>query len=185
MVGVIVVTHQVKDKNDLVIVHNGDKGYEITYKGTAAEETKALNDFLRRREHSLDWVLRKWTKEPGVAFFYYGVTVADNKPADQVTIVNAQNESVILFIDQNTHLPILSRFTWRDPNDKMKNVEEVIYDGYKPVQGIMTPHSITRSLNGQMSYQHFVSAVSYNQEFPPTLFDASVTYDPKKSPSKQ
>ncbi len=183
LVGVIVVTHQVKDKNDVVVIHNGDRGYEITYKGTATEEAEATADFLRRRKHSLDWVLRKWINEPGVALFYEGTTVADNKPAEQITIVNAQNDSVTLFLDQATHLPIQSRFSWRDPADKLRNVEEVIYDGYKPVQGIMTPHSITRFLNGQMSYQHFANSVSY-QDLPDSLFEATVTYDPKKAPPK-
>jgi hypothetical protein len=184
LVGIIVVTHQVKDKNDIIIIHNGDKGYEITYKGTAAEEAKATKDFLRRRQHSLDWVLRKWTNEPGVAFFYEGTTVTDNKPAEQVTIVNAQNDSVTLFLDQATHLPIQTRFSWRDPLDKLKNVEEVIYDAYKPAQGVMTPHSLTRFLNGQMSYQQFLSTVSY-RDLPDNLFEAAVTYDPRKAQPKR
>jgi hypothetical protein len=184
LVGVIVVTHQVKDKNDVVVIHNGDKGYEITYKGTAAEEANANTDFLRRRQHSLDWALRKWINEPGVALFYEGITVTDNKPAEQVTIIDAQNDSLTLFLDQATHLPIQTRFSWRDPADKMKNVEEVIYDGYKPVQGIMTPHSLTRFLNGQMSYQHFLNSVSY-QDLPDSLFEATVTYDPKKPQPKR
>jgi hypothetical protein len=184
LVGVIVVTHQVKDKNDVIVIHNGDKGYEITYKGTTAEEAKATTDFLRRRGHSLDWALRKWINEPGAAFFYEGTTVTDNKPAEQVTIINAQNDSLTLFLDQATHLPIQTRFSWRDPADKLKNVEEVIYDGYKPVQGIMTPHSLTRFFNGEMSYQHFLTSVSYG-DLPAELFEANVTYDPKKLQPKR
>jgi hypothetical protein len=184
LVGIIVVTHQVKDKNDFIIIHHGDRGYEITYKGTAAEDGKATADFLRRRQHSLDWVLRKWINEPGVAFFYEGATVTDNKPAEQITVVTAQNDSVTLFLDQSTHLPIQSRFSWRDPLDKLKNVEEVIYDAYKPVQGVMTPHSLTRFMNGQMSYQHFLTSVSY-RDLPDSLFAATVTYDPRKAPPKR
>ena len=43
----------VKDKADIVLIHNANKGYEITYKGTAIEEPKDTATYLRRREHSL------------------------------------------------------------------------------------------------------------------------------------
>src|SRR6267154_2905659 len=66
-------------KRDVIYVYNGDKGYEITYKGTRAEDPKDLTDYLRRRKYALDWVLRKWLSEPGVALFYEGQTVAEGK----------------------------------------------------------------------------------------------------------
>ena len=184
LVGIIVVTHEVKNKTDIVIIHNGDKGYEITYKGTAAEEPKLTSAFLRRRQHSLEWVLRKWITEPSVAFFYEGVTVAAQKPTEQVTVMNANNDSVTVFIDQNTFLPVKISYSWRDPADKFRNVEEEIYDSYKPVQGIMTPLSITRFLNGDMTVQRFRNTVTYNQELPADLFAATVTYDPFKNSPK-
>jgi len=170
----------VKDKADIVLIHNANKGYEITYKGTAIEEPKDTATYLRRREHSLPLVLRQWIHEPGVALFYVGTGVAEGKPAQQVTIMNARNESVTLWIDDHTHLPIKKSYSWRDPSDKLRNVEDEVYDNYKPVQGIMTPHSVTRYMNGDMSNQRFVNTVSYNQNPPESLFEASVTYDPKK-----
>ncbi len=179
LVGIIGVSHQVKNKDDLVIIHNGDKGYEITYKGTAAEAPADTANYLRRRRHSVDAILRKWINEPGAAFFYHGAAVAENKPAEQIEIVNAQNDSVTLFLDQDTHLPIKTSYSWRDPTDKYRNVEEQVYDGYKLVQGIMTPHSITRFLNGEMSHQRFLKTVVYNQEVSDSIFEASVTYDPR------
>src|SRR6266478_7132226 len=72
-------------KRDVIYVYNGDKGYEITYKGTRAEDPKDLTDYLRRRKYALDWVLRKWLSEPGVALFYEGQTVDEGKTVDQVT----------------------------------------------------------------------------------------------------
>lgn len=170
----------VKDKADIVLIHNANKGYEITYKGTAIEEPKDTAIYLRRREHSLPLVLRRWIHEPGVALFYVGTGVAEGKPAQQVTIMNARNESVTLWIDDHTHLPIKKSYSWRDPSDNLRNVEDEVYDNYKPVQGIMTPHSVTRYMNGDMSNQRFVNTISYNQNPPDSLFEASVTYDPKK-----
>ncbi len=185
LVGVIVVSHQVKDKNDIVIIHNGDKGYETTYKGTAAQDKEDLTAYLRRRQHSLDQVLRKWINDPTVESFYDGLAIVDAKPVDQVTLLNNQNDAVSVYLDQNTHLPLKTSFTWRDPADRQKNTEEEIYDNYRLVQGIMTPHSITRNFNGEMSHQRFINVAKYNLPLPETMFEATVDYDPKQPLKKR
>jgi len=170
-----------KDKSDIVVIHNADKAYEVTFKGTAKEDAKITAAYIRRREHSLDEVLRRWINEPGVAFFYEGQVVAAEKPAEQVSITNAKNDSVTLYLDANSHLPIKTSYTWRDPQDKFRNTEEEVFDNYKPVAGIMTPHSVTRYLNGDMSYQKFLNEVTFNMDLPDNLFEANITYDPFKN----
>src|SRR5512146_2266095 len=100
-------------KRDWIIIYNGDQGYEITFRGTAPEDRKAMEDYLRRRKYSLPWVLRQWLSEPGVALFYDGQVVAAQKQAEQVTIMNAQNEAVTIDVDYDTHLPIKKSFVWR------------------------------------------------------------------------
>jgi hypothetical protein len=159
-------------QRDWWIIHNGDKGFEVTFRGVSLEESKALQDYLRRRDHSLEWVVRRWLNEPGIALFYEGQAIAAEKQAEQVTILNAKNDAVTLFIDYNTHLPLKKSFTWRDPTDKQRNEEGEIYDNYKVVQGIPTPLSVTRTFNGDMANQRFITSVSYNQNLPDSLFDA-------------
>lgn len=166
-------------KSDDVLIHNGDKGYEITYKGTAAQEPEDLRNYLRRRQHSLEWIFRKWIRDPNVALFYDGPAVVDGKETEGVTLLNSENDSVSVSLDLNTHYPIKISYSWRDPKDKQKNVEEEIYDSYKLVQGIWTPHSITRYFNGETSQQRFINTASYNLNLPDSMFEAAVTYDPK------
>jgi len=164
---------------DIALIHNGDKGYETTYKGTSAQEPEDLQNFLRRRQHSLEWVFRKWIRDPNVALFYDGPSVVDGKVTEGVTLVNSQDDSVSVFLDQDTHYPIKISYSWRDPKDKQKNVEDEIYDHYKLVQGIWTAHSITRYFNGETSQQRFINSASYNLKLPDSMFEAAVTYDPK------
>jgi hypothetical protein len=172
-------------QRDVAFVYNGEKGYEITYKGTALEDEKTLTDYVRRRKHSLDWVIRKWLNEPGQALFYEGSTVAEERPAEQVTILNAKNDSVTLYVGTDNHLPIKKSYSWRDPMDKLRSTEDEVYDGYRNVQGIMTPFSVTRFLNGEMSNQRFLNSVSYNTGLNDSLFNASITYDPNKPRPKR
>ena len=170
---------------DIAVIHNGDKGYETTYKGTSAQEPEDLQNYLRRRQHSLEWVFRKWIRDPNVALFYDGASVVDGKVTEGVTLVNSQDDSVSVSLDQNTHYPIRISYSWRDPKDKQKNVEEEIYDHYKLVQGIWTAHSITRYFNGETSQQRFITTASYNLKLPDSLFEAGVTYDPEAPPKKR
>jgi hypothetical protein len=171
-------------KRDVAYVYRGDKGFEITYKGTRADDPKTVSDYLRRREYSLDWVIRKWLSQPGTALFYEGHTVAAQRDTEQVEIMTSSNESVTLYIDTSSHLPVKKTYSWRDPTDKERNIEDEVYDNYRPVQGVMTPFSVTRFYNGDMSSQRFLNSVSYNQGLSDSMFAANTTYDPYKTAPK-
>jgi hypothetical protein len=162
-------------QRDVAYVHVGDKGYEITFKGTRPEDPKDLATYLRRRHYALDIVLRTWLNDPKTALFYDGPTVAEQKPADKVTLLNAENEGLTLYLDSETHLPVKKSFTWRDPADKQRNVEEESYDNYRPVQGIMTPFRVTGYYNGDMAGQRFLTSVTYNKGLADSLFTATPT----------
>jgi hypothetical protein len=168
-------------KRDWIIINNGDQGFEITFRGTAPEDRKALEDYNRRRRYSLVWALRRWLNEPGVALFYEGQVVAAQKQAEQVTIMNAQNEAVTIDADYESHLPIKKSFVWRDA-ERYRNEEVEIYDNYKMIQGVATPLSITRFHNGDMVNQRFITDASYNQNLPDSLFQANVTWNPHDMP---
>ena len=168
-------------KRDWIIIYNGDQGYEITFRGTAPEDRKAMEDYLRRRKYSLVWVLRQWLNEPGVALFYDGQVVAAQKQAEQVTIMNAQNEAVTIDMDYDSHLPIKKSFVWRDA-ERYRNEEVEVYGNYKMIQGIATPLSITRYHNGDMANQRFITDASYNQNLSDSMFQANVTWNPKDMP---
>jgi hypothetical protein len=160
----------------VIEIFNGDKGYEVTYKGVRnLDEKDELTPYLRRRHYSLDLVLRQWLHEPGVALFYDGQTVAAQKETDEVMIMNAKNEAVTLNFDINTHLPVKKSFVWRDPLDKQRNVEEEIYDNYRLTQGIQTPFDVTRIFNGDMAFQSFLTSASYNQPLDASMFDPKAT----------
>jgi hypothetical protein len=172
-------------QRDVVYVNVGDKGYEVTFKGTASQEPEQLADYNRRQRHSLEVVLRQWLNQPGVALFYDGPAVAEQKPADSVTILTADNDSVTLFLDSHTHLPIKRSFEWRDPADRLKNLEVEIFDNWRLEQGVMTPHSLMRSHNGDITNQRFITSVRYNVGVPDSLFQTTITYDPNKAPTKR
>ncbi len=172
-------------ERDIAELYIGDKGYEITYKGAHPIEPKDLTDYLRRRKFSLETILRTWVNDPGVALFYDGDAIAAQHPSVQITLINSKDESVDLFLDVETHLPIKKSFQWRDPVDRQKNLEEEIYDNYRQVQGIATPYDVSRYFNGDMAGQRFLNSVSYNESLDPAMFDPNSGYNPNKTAKKR
>jgi hypothetical protein len=175
---------EITKQRDVAYLYVGDKGYELTFKGPHPVEKKDLEDYLRRRRLCLDTILRTWINDPTVALFYEGNALAGNLPAQRVTLINPKNEAVSLFFDIDTHLPIKKSYTWRDPVDKERNVEEEIYDNYRSVQGVMTPYGFTRYFNGDMQTERFANVVRINQGLNEAMFDPNSGYDPNKAVGK-
>lgn len=171
-------------QRDIARIYVGDKAYEVTYKGPKPLEKKDLEDYLRRRKFSLETILRSWVNDPKVALFYDGNALAGSLAAEKVTLINDKNEAVSLFFDIDSHLPIKKTYSWRDPVDQEKNFEEETFDGYRLVQGIMTPFGFTRYFNGDMQTERFMTNISYNQNPNPAMFDANSGYNPMKTQGK-
>ena len=167
-------------ERDIAELYVGNKAWEITFKGPRPIEQKDLDDYLRRRRFSLDTVLRTWATDPGVVMLFEGNAIAAQHPALRVTLVNSRNESVTLYFDVDTHLPVKKTFEWRDPVDRQKNLEEEIYENYRPVSGIMAAFNITRYFNGDMASQRFLNSVTINQGLDATMFDPNSGYNPNK-----
>jgi hypothetical protein len=171
-------------QRDIITINNGDDGYDVTYRGTALEDKEQLQTYNRYRKHSLENVLRVWLTKPNVALFYDGTAVAEQKATDSVTVMDG-DDSVTIFVDRYTHLPVKKTFTWRDPNDRLRNEEAEIYDAFRPEQGVMTPHVTMRSRNGETTSQRFITTVKYNTGLADSMFDAKVSWDPYKTPQRK
>jgi hypothetical protein len=165
-------------QRDIIEIYNGDQGWETTYKGTHNQDPKDLARYQQRRHYSLPQVVRRWLPEPGVALFYDGSSLANGRPVDQVTIMNAQNEGVTLYVSTDSHLPLKLSYQVRDPEYRELDTESTVFDGYRPEQGIQTAHSVTFYHNDDMSGQRFINTVRYNTGLADSQFTATVTTPP-------
>jgi len=167
-------------QRDWIIIHNGDRGTETTFHGTKPEDDEIHRDYVMRDQYSIDKVLRTWLDAPGTTYFYDGTGFTDNHEVENVTIANAKNQQVGFSIDRSTSLPIRKSFTVRDPTYKEKDTYSDLYSEYRLVQGIQTPHVITRMKNNEMVSQRFLSKVSYNQNLPDNLFVPPTAIEARK-----
>jgi hypothetical protein len=159
------------DHRDMAELFTAEAGFEITYKGVKPLPEKDVQDFIRRREHSLETIVQVWLKERDVIATYEGSDMVERRLADRVSIVTSKNEAAVLALDETTHLPLSISFQWHDPtyNDLNTDVQE--FEDYHQVQGIQTPYAITFLHNGDITGQRFVSKVKYNTQLPADLFD--------------
>jgi hypothetical protein len=151
---------------DVVQFYVGRAGTEVTYKGKTALPQEQEDDFLRRRDHSIETVVKVWLKDPNTILIYEGQHLAARHLADQVTLISADNEAVTILTDVETHLPLRRTFQWRDLVYKDKNTDAEGYDDYHTMDGFPTPFTITRFKNDDMTRQYFLVHVKYNQELP-------------------
>ncbi len=158
-------------KKDVVHLWTADQGYEVTYKGQIPLPEKQVSDYMRRRAHSLEEVVTKWVKQPGVVIISDGSGMRDRRPVDKVTIMAANNDAVTVEIDQNTHLPLQRSFQWRNLQFKDQDIDEEVYGDWRIFDGISTPMNMTNYRNGDMSAQNFYTKVRFNQPQTDDLYD--------------
>lgn len=166
-------------KIDVVQIWRDNTGYEITYKGKNTLPKEQVEDFYRRRAHSIESVVHDWIKAPGVMILYEGTSMVERRMADKVTILSANNDAVTLELDVNTHLPLSRSFQWRNITFKDYDHDVEEYDDYHTIQGLPTPFAITRYHNGEMNAQTFITSAQYNTGLAQDLFNPDIALKKK------
>jgi len=128
-------------------------------------------DYMRRRDHSIEEVMRRWVKEPGVVIVAAGTTMQDRRPVDKVNILRADNDAVTIEIDQETHLPLERSYQVRNEQFKDYDIDEEVYGDWRMFDGVETPMNMTEYHNGDMAAQNFYTKAHFNETYPDDLFD--------------
>lgn len=180
---VILITHFgvfiATDHKDVQMVWTPDNGYEVTYKGKKDLPEKDVAEHKRRHAHDLDVVVKDWLHQPGVIVTYEGTNMVERHLAEKVSIVTADNDAATLELDETSHLPLSLSYQYRDPVFKDFDTDTDQFDDYHPVQGIMTPYTITYLHNGDMVSQRFITKVRYETKLDDNLFDPERPLDKK------
>jgi hypothetical protein len=158
-------------KHDDIEIFTGNDCWEATYQGKKALPKDICDDFLRRRDHSIDVALRLWMNDPRTILIDEGQTLSERHLTDQVTLVNADNDSMTIQMDAETHLPRSRTFQYRDPVYHDMDTEREEYDNYHLMDGFPTAFSITRFHNGDMTSQRYLYKAGYNVPLPTDAFN--------------
>ena len=146
----------------------------MIFSGKKALPKDQVDEYLLRRDHSIETVIKEWLKDPATILIFEGQHLVESHLADQVTLISPKNDAVTIQMDSQTHLPLRRSFQWRDPLYKDKNEDAEEYDNYRAVDGFQTPFNITRFKNGDMVNQRFLFKAIYNQTLPADEFNPDV-----------
>ena len=158
-------------KRDVFEIVSGDHAWEVTYKGKRELPPDQIQDLIRRRDHSIQTAMRVWLSDPRTVLIYGGQNMVERHLADQTTLINAENDSITLQTDAETHLPLRRTWQWRDPLYKDKNTDAEEYDDYHVVEGFPTAFTLTRYHNGDMTNQRFLFHAGYDLALTPDTFN--------------
>lgn len=159
-------------KRDIVQVWTPTEGYELTFKGRKDLPKEDRDAYFRRQQYNLDALVTTWVNDPNALIVYSGRNLVSRREADTVTIINAQNESVTIDIEAETHLPIRRTFKVRNPKYKDFDEDSEEYSDWHTEGGTPVPYATTRYLNGDTVSQRFVTKIQF-EAVDPALFDSA------------
>ncbi|MBV8552971.1 MAG: hypothetical protein JOY54_16880 [Acidobacteriaceae bacterium] len=159
-------------KQDYSYLFLEDQGWDVTYRGARPVADDSWQCYERTTRNDIFYILRERRDEPGMLYDYAGTETYLSTQVDVVEITDANNETIRVYFDHNTMLPVHQSFSWMDPDTKQRNDETADFDKYRDAGGgIMLPYSVQRERNGYKSYQMFATRIDANQSLPPNVFD--------------
>ena len=175
----------------------GSHGMAVVMRGPGGdvdpERVKDMQRRMRRAElmrYSLAWLLAS-----DAVVSHAGVAEAPDGKADVLDFTPAEGPAVRVFIDQETHLPLM--LTWKGPQPRLimrrmapgaggeeaeraaraaedappaEATFEMRLADYRPVGGIQLPHEITRAINGQTNEEWTIESYTVNPSLKANTF---------------
>lgn len=148
-------------KRNVVYIYNGNKGWEITFRGVQPLPTKALRQFQESRDHSMEMVLRRWAQNPQTLMIYRGVNMVDQGQVDTIDFSNSNGDTVTIDFDLNNHLPVRVHWRQNDPLTGGYYEKSITYGNYQKIDGITTPLIIQNFEGTQRVQQLFYDQMSF------------------------
>lgn len=154
----------------VITLFNGDRGWSYDRSGVTDLPADAVSDFHEQTKRNLGNLLRFRLQEPGMFFRYAGRDAVDLKQVDWVELEDADDRTIRIALDSNTHLPIRKIVETRDPRTRTKASETEYYSNYHTVDGVETPFQVLRARNGVKVFQEFFDKCEYNTGLSDSLF---------------
>lgn len=154
-----------------VILYSDGAGYEVTFRGARPLSDTVIQQFKTATLHNIFYILRERLGEPGLEFDSRGADFFENRPVEIVEIADANNETVTVYFDQLTKLPVRQLYYRRDPIDNTKIEDVTIFSKYRDVGGgVMWPFAIRRERNGEKVLEMYSESVEINKDLKDSMF---------------
>jgi hypothetical protein len=152
-----------KDEASAVLfTENG--AWEITFRGARPLGDERVARFRDSTLRNVLYILRQRLKEPELTFYSQGKDFWENRPVEIVDITDSDNNTVTVYFDQLSKVPVRQVYRRRNPEYKDFDTEETVFANFRDVGGgVRWPSSLVRKRNGDKIFEMYADSVQVNQ----------------------
>jgi hypothetical protein len=158
------------EKGDYYTLFQNGKGWEVTYRGARPLHEERLQRHREATRRDIFYFLRYRLQEPGLYFYYRGVEIIDNVPADAVEITDSDSETITVYFRRSDHLPIQQIYTRRDPKTRIPYEETSVFSKFRKVGEVTLPWNVRQERDGEKVFELFGASIEVNQNLSDDLF---------------
>jgi hypothetical protein len=145
--------------------------WDITFRGARSYPPEDWSRYVRTTRNDILYILRCRLNEPGMQFDYIGSDIYVSRHMEIVDITDSTDQTVRVFLDHNTMLPMHETYAWFDEKTREHNDAAADFDKYRDSGGAMWPFVVERQRNGYKVFQLFADTEAIDQPLPPGIFD--------------
>lgn len=154
---------------NVIYIYNGDRGWQVTFRGAMPLPAKSMRRYHNASEHSLEVILRQWAANPRTLMLYHGANFATARPVESVAFYTPNGLSATVSFQLQTHLPV--EVSWRVPNPYTGGftTDSVTFGNYQVYDGIETPMNVESYAGSNPRQSEYFTDIQYGP-LPAKLF---------------
>jgi len=157
------------EDSSVLFLENG--GWEINFHGVRPMEDDRYAAYKITTLNNILYILRQRLNEPELAFYSQGTDMLENRPVEIVDITDAATNTVTVYFDARSKLPVRQKFRRRNEQFHDFDTETTLFALYRNAGGgVMWPCNIRRERNGEKIYEMISEQVEINKSFSDKLF---------------
>lgn len=158
-------------KEDSGVLFTENAAWEINFHGARPLEDARYATYRISTLRNILYILRQRLNEPELSFYSQGSDMFENRPVEIVDITDADTNTVTVYFDQRSKLPVRQTFRRRNEQFHDFDTEVTLFGLYRSVGGgVMWPCNIRRERNGEKIYEMFSDQVEINKDLKDNLF---------------
>jgi len=157
-----------EEDNALLFTEEG--AWEISFRGARPLEDERVARYQDSTLRNVLYILRQRLGEPEMTLYAQDADFWEHRPVEVVDITDSENQTVTVYFDQLTKLPVRQLFRRRNPVYHDFDTEETVFANYRVVGGVNWPTSLVRKRNGDKIFEMYSDEVEMNKDLKDSLF---------------
>ena len=157
-------------RGNIVYLYNGEVGWELDKQGITDASPESVEGWAETNAKDPEYLFRFRVREEKLPIYYNGTEFLDNRMVHILEIIDSDSESMLIYVDSRTHLPMQLRYSRHNELLRARVPITEYYGKYIEIGGVMIPFHISRERNGERVLEVFMKDVRFDEETPDEFF---------------